>query len=58
MKTLQEAKEFFAKETLYDLIVAVRTTAFRFIVRAKNIATEEVVVFIVDLKTLTLLRIA
>lgn len=54
MKTLNEAREFFSKETLFEAVAVVRTTAFRFIVRAKNIATNEESIFFLDLQLETL----
>lgn len=53
MSTYNEAKEFFKKETLYELASISRTSPYRFIVRAYNIATNEWFLFIVDMKNQT-----
>jgi len=50
MHTTPQAIKIFARETLYTLTNIARTGASRFIVRAKNIATEEYQSFIVDCK--------
>lgn len=54
MKTLNECRVLFARETLYEAIATVRTTAFRFLVRAQNLATNEIKIFIVDARLNTI----
>ena len=56
MKTHNDAKTEFLKETLFEAIAVVRTTAFRFIIRAKNIATDEICIFYMDLKNNKIVR--
>jgi len=54
MTTTQQAHDFFRKESLYDIVGTARTAAHRFIIRAKNIATNEFKLFIVDYKEQTI----
>ena len=54
MTTTEKAKDFFRKESLYQLEGIARTSAHRFIIRAKNIATSEEKKFIVDYKEQTI----
>lgn len=56
MKTLNEARDFFKKESLFEAVAVVRTTAFRFIIRAKNLATGDECLFFLNLQTSTLIR--
>jgi len=50
MTTTQQAKDFFRKESLYEIAGMARTSAHRFMIRARNIATNEIKMFIVDYK--------
>lgn len=57
MKTTPQALAFFSKESLYSALTATRTGACRFIIIAKNVATDVTERFIVDLKAEKIERI-
>lgn len=57
MTTTSKAIDFFRKESLYKLEGIARTSAHRFVVRAKNIATGSEHVFIEDCKEGTIKKI-
>lgn len=56
MKTTLQCLALFSKETLYEAITVARTTAVRFIVRARNIATNEECIFFVNAKLQTITK--